>query len=111
MYRHLTVLLAALILGAAMFASTAAAGPWHPGENYLVTEDDAGRFLEKAFDHAYCNGIPRFGARGSFPDQEFVMFDCSIDFRDQLCETRQKAIKGRLPGNFRMQLIRVKSCI
>jgi len=78
-------------------------GSWVPGTNYLVSEDDAVSFLEKRMDYAYCRGISRFGHRGEFPDEEFVVFDCTVEWEGTRCtDARMKAIKGTKRGYYRM---------
>jgi hypothetical protein len=105
--------LVVLLATAGAIAGTAQAGRWIPGTNYLISEDDANSFLEKGFDHAYCTGVPRFGHRGSFPDEEFVVFDCDITRRSSgidCLDTRVRSVKGSRRGYFRIKLISQGDC-
>jgi hypothetical protein len=93
---------------AALMVPAVASAQWVPGTPYLVTENDATSFLENAFDHAYCEGVPRFGHRGEFPDEEFVVFDCSLKLavkKINCFDVRQKSVKGSRPGHFRLEPI------
>ena len=104
----LTILLAVL---ASAGAANAAVARWVPGTNYLISETDANNALERGYDHAYCTGVPRFGHRGEFPYEEFVVFDCSISINRTYCsDQRYKAIKGSRPGYFRLKLMRRGDC-
>jgi hypothetical protein len=93
------------VAAVALVGTTAAhAGRWIPGTPYMVSEDDAKSFLERAVDHAYCQGVPRFGKQGEFPDEEFVAFDCSLDLGKYYCsDVRYRAVKGAHRGYFRMR--------
>ena len=95
------VVLVAAIAGQAHAASTT----WVPGSTYYISEDDATNFLEKAFDYAYCQGIPRYGHRGEFPDEEFTRFDCTLEQGNgTTCyEVRVIGIKGSRPGAYRVK--------
>jgi len=106
------ILLVAMLALAAGLASTAQAGPWIPGTPTYAEEMDASDLLERTYDHAYCQGIPRFGHRGEFPYEEFVVFECSIDRDDLYCyDVRYKAVKGKTRGWFRLVKIRNGDCI
>ena len=87
-----------LIVAALMFGGTASAS-WKPGTPVLIPEDVAGNILEKAVDHAYCVGVPRFGHSGEFPYERFRVFDCSIDTQGKICSNaRFAATKGAQAG-------------
>jgi hypothetical protein len=92
-------------------SSGGSSGGWLPGSPYFISEDDADSYLEQAFDHAYCTGIPRFGHQGEFPDDEFIMFDCDIEYNGETCDNeRLQAVKGSAPGYFRMNEITEGDC-
>jgi len=102
------VALAAVFVSIAALAASASAGSWIPGTNYLVSEEDMTNTLQQKFDYAYCTGVPRFGHRGAFPDEEFVVFDCSIkrtDLKIDCFDVRVKSVKGSNPGYFRPRLV------
>lgn len=89
----------------------ASAGTWVPGTNYYVSEDDANDFIDDVFDTAYCSGINRFGHRGEFPYEEFVVFDCSLSRDDYYCTgVRFKAVKGAHRGYYKMKVLRNGHC-
>ena len=92
-------------------SEAATSGRWVLGQNYLIEEYDATDLLERTYDSAYCSGIPRFGHRGEFPYEEYVVFDCSTTLDDTSCFNRRyKAIKGSRQGYFRLRLLRSGSC-
>lgn len=100
--------IAAVALVAFGAAGSALAGPWTPGTNYLVSEEDAASYLENRFDRAYCDGIPRYGHRGEFPDEEFVVFECDVQRSDRDIDcsgVRLKAVKGHRRGYFRLTMM------
>jgi len=79
---------------------------WVPGSPTYVTEDDMNRLLQQTVDSAYCNGIPRFGHRGSFPDEEFVYFDCELNRNGTYCsQVRFRAIKGARYDYFKAKYV------
>jgi hypothetical protein len=96
-----------------VIASTAQArtARWVPGSSYFVTEDEANSFLEGAWDHAYCTGVPRFGHRGSFPYEEFRSFDCDVyAYKVSCSNNRYRAVKGSRPGYYRLRRVRTGYC-
>ncbi len=95
----------------AVSATTATAGSWLPGTPYLISEMDASDALERKYDSAYCSGIPRFGHRGEFPYEEFIIFDCTLTLDDLYCsDVRYKSVKGSKRGYFRLNKIRNGDC-
>lgn len=106
-------LVAALTLSAtaAVASTTTTVGPWKPGTPTYATEDDVNNLLERVVDHAYCQGIPRFGHRGTFPDDEYVVFDCDWSHNGTFCSgMRYKAVKASPRGYFRVKQIRRGNC-
>ena len=100
------VLLGAVALVCAISVPVASAA-WVPGSNYLISEEDATDYIESKLDHAYCTGIPRFGHRGEFPYEEFLVFDCDIELNGSTCyDWRFKAVKGSRYGMFRLVKLR-----
>jgi hypothetical protein len=100
--------LVAIVYAGTSFAQT---GRWVPGNPYYIEESDASDFLEKKFDWAYCSGIPRFGQKGEFPYQEFLVFDCSMKLNGDYCsDVRIKAVKGSRQGYFRLKVLRDGDC-
>jgi hypothetical protein len=105
----LTFAMLALIGGA---AGTAQAGSWIPGTPTMVGEDEVQDLIEEHFDWAYCSGIPRFGHKGEFPYETFVVFDCDIKLDSSYCsDARIKAVKGTKRGYFKIRWIRDGDCI
>jgi len=111
------VLLAVLIALGIWAGSVQAAnqGRWIPGTPYMISEEDATGFLEDVVDHAYCQGIPRFGMQGEFPYEEYVVFDCTISHTGKVHITcsgvRYRSVKGVKRGYFRLKgNIRDKDC-
>jgi hypothetical protein len=114
--KHILIFLVTAIAaaGALTLTGSASAGRWIPGTPYMITKDDATSFLEKGFDHAYCAGVPRFGHRGSFPNEEFLVFDCDISRRSSginCFDTRFRGVKGSRPGYFRLRLVHLGDCL
>lgn len=100
-----------VVLAALIASTTATAGAWVPGTNYLVQETDVNDLLEKTYDHAFCQGIARFGHRGEFPYEEFVVFDCTTTLDDRYCTgARYKSVKASRRGWFKVRLLRSGSC-
>lgn len=84
---------------------------WVPGTAYYISEQDADDWLERTYDFAYCQGVARFGKRGRFPYEEFVMFECSVTRGEANCpRSRWRAVKGSRVNYFRMRLVRLGSC-
>ena len=107
-----TPLLLIVVVSVLALAGTATAAVWTPGTNYMISEKNADDWLEQAFDSAYCDGIPRFGHRGRFPYEEFVVFDCAIE-RDGYgyCpDARVKAVKGTRVGSYKLKMVRLGDC-
>ncbi len=106
----ITALVLVVVL-ACIAVTSATAGVWRPGENYYIAEEDANALLERVVDHAYCNGIPRFGHRGDFPYDKYVVFDCAWSHNDTFCSNvHYKAIKGHARGYFKLVKIRNGFC-
>lgn len=101
------VLLVAAACAVALFTFGAAAASASPG--YYVDETKASDLLERSWDHAYCMGVPRFGHRGSFPYEKYMVFDCTISSDDRMCDLRVKAITTR-PGYWRLSNLRAPDC-
>ena len=101
--------LAAIAVIVLAFAGVASAGG--PGSPYYVSETQAGNLLERTWDHAYCMGVPRFGHRGEFPYEKFIVFDCSGTMSNgKYCaDVRYKSVNGR-PGYWMLRLIRRGDC-
>lgn len=106
MTRLLAIVVAVVGLALTGQAVAGVDGAWIPGSNYMVEEMDASDLLEKTYDSAYCDGIARFGKRGSFPYEEYLVFDCDIFHDDWSCENRYKSIKGTKRGWFKLRLLR-----
>jgi hypothetical protein len=90
-----------------------AATPWKPGTNYLVSEDDMNRLLEKSYDQASCQGIPRFGHRAEtqYKYEAFIYFDCSTERNGVHCfDYRWRAVKAQRRGYFQARLVRRGTC-
>jgi hypothetical protein len=108
------VLLLALVACGLAAASTAEAGRWVPGTPYMVAEEDMQDLLEKSWDSAYCQGVPRFGKQGEFPYEEYVVFDCSVESRGRTqlsCyDVRYKAIKASRRGWFKARRLYDGDC-
>ena len=105
-------------LAACVFASTASARPssttgvWIAGTPYMVEETDMSDLLEKTFDHAYCEGIPRFGHSGEFPYEVFTTFDCSYSYNGKYCsDGRYRSVKDSQRGWFRMRIVSYADCL
>jgi len=100
-----------VVLATASTAHAAATGRWIPGTQYPVTEQDAEKLLEQTYDHAYCTGVPRFGHRYEFPDEQFIVFDCDTTLNGTFCtDRRYKAVKADRRGWFRLRLLRRGDC-
>lgn len=98
----------ALIGGA---ASTAQAGSWIPGTPTMVSEDEVQDLMERHADWAYCSGIPRFGHKGEFPYETFVVFDCDMKLNQVYCsDARVKAVKASKRGYFKVRFLRNADC-
>lgn len=109
----LAALLAAVAIAVmlAPAAGAAPAGSWIPGSPYMVEETDASDLLEKGFDHAYCEGIPRFGHAGEFPYERFTTFDCSWSLNGKYCsDGRYRSVKDSQRGYFRLRIVRYADC-
>jgi len=100
-------MIALVTLAVATLATVSAAAIWKPGAPYYVAEEDASTWYERVYDHAYCDGIARFGKRGEFPYEEYLRFDCSAtDSRYGFCDFRARSVKASRRGYFRMKLVR-----
>lgn len=85
--------------------------PWKSGRPLYITEKDAYDLLEETYDHAFCTGVPRLGHRGSFPDEEFLFFDCTTRSDGVTCvDGRYRSLKTQPYGYFRLALVRRGSC-
>jgi hypothetical protein len=105
--RYLLMLLCLLVFA----GSASAATPWKPGTPFYVTEDDMGNFLEKVYDSAYCQGIPRFGHRGEFPYEKFLYFDCSTERDGVHCfDWRYRSLKASPRPYYKVRLVRQGRC-
>ncbi len=100
--------LIALFSSVGAFASDAV---WKPGTPVLIDEDDIADLLWETHDYAYCQGVRRFGHRGSYPHESFVVFDCSVTANGETCTGRRyKALRATRRNYFRLQLLRPGSC-
>jgi hypothetical protein len=104
-------------LAVCVFASSAGARPssgngsWIPGTSYMIEETDANSSLERGVDHAYCEGIPRFGHSGEVPYEVFTTFDCSWSYNGAYCsDGRYRAVKASPRGYFRLLKVRNANC-
>ena len=97
------VLLALVAISAGQAHATST--KWVKGNPYYVSEDDATSFLERGFDYVYCSGIPRYGKQGEFPDEEYLVFNCTIelDSGSTCYDVYERSIKGAHPGTYRMK--------
>lgn len=103
---------AARQVGASVADAARSVMKWKPGNPVFVSEADANDFLQGAFDHVYCDGVSRFGERGEFPYEEYLMFDCAISHAGDYCTGwRYRSVKGKQPGSYRMvEVKRPKRC-
>jgi hypothetical protein len=91
---------------------SSSAGAWVPGQAYLITETDAQNALERGYDHVFCTGVARFGhSNDEWPDEEFHVFDCSVEIDQTICPgARYAAVKATRRNYFRLDRIRLGSC-
>jgi hypothetical protein len=107
---RLTVLVL-LCLGCLAGAATASVTPWKPGSPFFAKESEMNDLAETKYDHAYCNGVPRFGHHGEFPYEQFIVFDCTTTLDDTTCFGRRyKTVKHTLGGTFTARLIKSGHC-
>jgi hypothetical protein len=104
------VAVAAVLLLVIIPAAAATSSSWQSGAAYQVQETDVNNLLEKTYDHAYCNGIPRFGHSGSFPDETFRVFDCDMTLNGKYCTGRIRTVKAPRYGYFRGLWVGRTSC-
>ena len=106
-----TLILVAIIAVTGALASNASAGTWKAGTPWMVEESDMQDLLEQTYDWAYCTGIPRFGVKGEWPSEIFVMFDCDVKRDGIYCSGyRVKSIKAKQRGYFKLRFIRDADC-
>jgi hypothetical protein len=91
---------------------SSSAGAWVPGQAYLITETDAQNALERGYDHVFCTGVARFGhSNDEWPDEEFHVFDCSVEINQTICPgARYAAVKATRRNYFRLDRIRLGNC-
>jgi hypothetical protein len=77
---------------------------WKPGTPYLVSETDMEHSIERISDHSSCLGVPKFGHDANY--EEFIVFDCSIEFQGSNGEVRLKSTKGSRPGAFKVKVVK-----
>lgn len=104
----LVVAAAASFLG---LAGVASAAEWRPGTGYYVDDLSLEHLLERQVDFASCRGIRRFGHSGSFPDERFVVFECSVEVNGDSCYGhRVKTIKMKRRGYWTWKPISQGEC-
>jgi hypothetical protein len=107
------ICLVTLVAGLGLVAG-ASAGSWIPGTPTMVSEDEMDSLLEQTYDSAFCQGVSRFGKKGEFPDEVYVVFDCTIQRRGATSYTcydrRYKAIKKSPRGYFGSRVIYNGKC-
>ncbi len=96
----------ASVIAGVFFVETSYAGSWRAGTPTMVEESEMSDLLEQTYDWAYCTGIPRFGQKGEFPYEMFVVFECSTKRDGMYCsDYRVKAIKAKQRGWFKLKFI------
>jgi hypothetical protein len=109
-----TLRLLALVAGlfvVLVVATSANAATWRPGTNYFVQETDVNDLLEKHYDRAFCEGIPRFGHTGEFPYEKFVVFDCMLELNGHVCsDVRVRAVRSAKVNYFMLRPMRNGEC-
>lgn len=94
-----TLLLTSVVIALAFAATATAVSHWKPGAPHYQTEAWMNDVLEQRYDHAFCDGIPRFGRRGQFPYEQYLVFDCDTKLNGQYCvNSRWKAINSTKQG-------------
>ena len=80
-------------------AAASAASQWKPGAPHYQTEAWMNDVLEQRYDRAFCDGIPRFGKRGQFPYDQYIVFDCDTKRNGRYCvDARWKAVNSTKQG-------------
>lgn len=85
----------------ALIVAAPASAVWKPGAPAWATEANMNQLLERYYDHAYCDGIPRFGKSGQFPYEKYRVFDCDTRRNGVYCvNARWKAVNAKQWGSF-----------